>query len=103
MIDFQINYEPIHPGEILKVEFLDELKITQTQLAKDLGVTFTAINEIVHEKRGISIEMAFKLAKYFDMTPNFWINLQKNYEAYLFVYNEKSNKKLDRVKTLVRS
>ena len=103
MINFEIDYEPIHPGEILKIEFLDELQITQTQIAKDLGVTFASINEIIHGKRGISIEMAFKLAKYFDVTPNFWINLQKNYEAYLFAYNEKTNKKLDKVKVLVRN
>ncbi|MEK7434393.1 MAG: HigA family addiction module antitoxin [Cyanobacteriota bacterium] len=102
MIDFKIDYEPIHPGEILKEEFIDELGITQTQVAKDLGVTFAAINEIINGKRGISIEMAFKLAKYFDMTPNFWINLQKQYEAYLFIYNEKTNHKLDKVKKLVR-
>lgn len=103
MINFEIDYEPIHPGEILKIEFLDELQITQTQIAKDLGVTFASINEIIHGKRGISIEMAFKLAKYFDVTPNFWINLQKNYEAYLFTYSEKTNKKLDKVKVLVRN
>jgi addiction module HigA family antidote len=100
MSNFKIEYEPIHPGDILKTEFLDEMGITQSQLSKELGVTYAAINEIVHGKRGISIEMAFKLGKYFDMSADFWVNLQKQYEMYLFLYNEKTQSKLEKVKPL---
>jgi addiction module HigA family antidote len=100
MFNFKIEYEPIHPGDILKTEFLDDMGITQTQLAHDLGVTFAAINEIVHGKRGVSIEMAFKLGKYFNMAPEFWVNLQKQYEMFLFMCNEKTQGKLEKVKPL---
>lgn len=100
MFNFNVEYQPIHPGEILKLEFLDDLDITQSQFAKDLGVTYATINEIVHGKRGISLEMAFKMGKYFNMSPEFWVNLQKQYEIFLFTYNEKNKKKLEKVKVL---
>ena len=70
----------IHPGEVLKEEFLDLLKISQYRLAKDIHVEEIAISEIVRGKRGISILMALKLSKYFGTTPKFWVNLQNDYE-----------------------
>lgn len=98
MFNYKMEREPIHPGEILKTEFLDEMNISQVQLSKDLGITFPAVNEIVHGKRGISIEMAFKLAKYFNMSPDFWLNMQLQYEMHKFWHDEKKIAKLDRVK-----
>ena len=56
---------PTHPGQILKEDFLDELEITQTELAFALGTTFRTINEIINEKRNISTEMAIKLSNIF--------------------------------------
>jgi len=73
---------PTHPGEILKEEFLAPLELTQSQLAKDLLTSFRAINELVNEKRGITIEMALKLSKYFGTTPQLWLNLQNQYDLY---------------------
>jgi len=70
---------PTHPGEVLREEFLKPLRLPQTSLAREMEVSFRAINEIVNEKRGISAEMAIKLAKRFGATPEFWLNLQMKY------------------------
>ena len=73
---------PTHPGEILKEEFLTPLEMTQSHLAKALHTSFRAINELVNEKRGITVEMALKLSKYFGTTPQLWLNLQNQYDLY---------------------
>ncbi|MBN2286068.1 MAG: HigA family addiction module antidote protein, partial [Tissierellales bacterium] len=70
----------IHPGEILKEEFLDPMNITQYRLAKDINVPPRRINEIVLGKRGISTDTALRLGRYFSMSPEFWINLQTHYD-----------------------
>lgn len=98
MSDFKITREAIHPGEILKYEYLDEMGITQQQLSKDLDTTYAAINEIVNGKRGISTEMAYKLGKYFGISVKFWINLQTNYEMELFEKDSQKQDKLEKVK-----
>lgn len=71
---------PIHPGEILKEEFLDPLSITQYRLAKDIKVPPRRINEIVLGKRAISADTALRLGRYFDTSPEFWLNLQSRYD-----------------------
>ena len=73
-------HEPIHPGEILLKEFLEPMGISQYRLAKDLNVPIPRINAIVLGKRGISADTALRLAKYFGMTEQFWMNLQLRYE-----------------------
>jgi len=78
----EMELPPVHPGEVLREEFLKPLKITQTQLAKELGVSFRAINEIVNEKRAVSPEMAIKLAKRFKTSPQFWLELQMDYDLW---------------------
>jgi antitoxin HigA-1 len=70
----------IHPGEVLKEEFISPLGISQYKLAKDINVKEISISEIVRGKRGISTIMALKLSKYFGTTPNFWLNLQNEYD-----------------------
>ena len=62
----ELNRQPTHAGEILKEEFLVPLNMTQSHLAQALHTSFRAINELVNEKRGITTEMALKLAKYFE-------------------------------------
>ena len=74
------DYPPIHPGEVLREEFLTPLGISQYRLAKDIHVPARRINEIVLEKRGISADTALRLGRYFGMTPQFWINLQARYD-----------------------
>jgi addiction module HigA family antidote len=71
---------PIHPGEILKEEFLDPMNISQYRLAKDINVPPRRINEIVLGKRGISADTALRLGLYFSMSPEFWVNLQTHYD-----------------------
>jgi len=70
---------PVHPGLVLKDE-LAEIGISQVALAKHLGVLPKTINEICRGKRGISAEMAMKLARALGASPQFWLNLQKNWE-----------------------
>lgn len=79
---FKLNREPTHPGEMLEKEFLEPLCISQTELAKDLNTSFRTINEIVNAKRGISPEMAIKLARYFGTSEELWLNLQMQFDLY---------------------
>jgi antitoxin HigA-1 len=74
---------PIHPVEILSVEFLEPLGITQYRLAKDIGVPPRRINEIVKGKRGISADTALRLSRYFGLSERFWLNLQTRYDLEL--------------------
>jgi addiction module HigA family antidote len=72
--------EPITPGEILFEEFMEPLGISQNQLARDLNVSVPRINEIVNGKRAITSDTALRLARYFNTTPEFWMNLQQRYD-----------------------
>ena len=71
---------PIHPGEILREEYLEPLGITQHRLAVAIGVPPRRINEIVHGKRGITADTALRLARYFGTSERFFLNLQARYE-----------------------
>jgi antitoxin HigA-1 len=71
---------PVHPGEILKEEFLDPMAISQYRLAKNISVPPRRINEIVHGKRSISADTALRLGRFFGISPQFWINLQSHYD-----------------------
>ncbi len=72
--------QPIHPGEILQEEFLLPMKITQSRLAKDIGVSTQTINEIVQGKRSITPNTALRLSLYFGLSERFWLNLQSRYD-----------------------
>lgn len=74
------NRDPIHPGEILQKDFLDEMGITQAELAKRIGVTRQTINQLVSKKTGMTGGLAWKLSKEFGTTPEFWMNLHILYE-----------------------
>ncbi len=87
---FEREISPVHPGEILLEEFLKPLNMSQTELAKKLGVSYRTVNEIVNEKRSISPEMAIKLSAFFKTTPQFWMNLQRDYDLW------RTYKKLER-------
>ena len=71
---------PIHPGEILLEEFLKPMEISQYRLAKDISVPPRRINEIIHEKRGVSPDTALRLSRYFGTSESFWANLQSRYD-----------------------
>lgn len=70
----------IHPGEILKLEFLEPLNITPYRLSKDLGVAQTRISEILMGKRSITADTALRLSRYFGNSAQFWLNLQTQYD-----------------------
>lgn len=71
---------PIHPGEILREEFLSPLGMSANQLALALRVPATRINEIVNERRGITADTALRLSRYFGTSSKFWMNLQVSWE-----------------------
>lgn len=71
---------PIHPGEILLGEFLKPMNLSQNRLALDIRVPARRINEIVLGKRRITADTALRLARYFNMTPQFWLGLQMDYD-----------------------
>ena len=70
----------IHPGEILLEEFMIPMGISQNRLALDIRVPVPRINAIVHRRRAISADTALRLGRYFKMEPQFWLNLQTNYD-----------------------
>lgn len=71
---------PIPPGEILLEEFLTPMNLSQNKIATDLGVPPRRINEIVHGKRRMTTDTALRLAHYFEMSPEFWLGLQMDYD-----------------------
>lgn len=77
-----IYREPTHPGEMLLKEFLEPMNLTQKEFSIHVGWTYARLNEIVHGKRGISADSALTLADVFQMEPDFWLNLQKNWELW---------------------
>jgi addiction module HigA family antidote len=71
---------PIHPGEILRADFLEPLRLSMNRLALDLHVPVTRITEIVHGRRAITPDTALRLARYFNTSARFWLNLQSAYD-----------------------
>lgn len=71
-----ISREPIHPGEFLREDYMPELDLSVAELAKKLGVTRQTVNDIVREKRGLSVDMCLRLARLFGTSPQFWLNMQ---------------------------
>lgn len=80
---FKNSMRPIHPGEILREDFLVPLEMSANALANKLGVTPARINEIVREKRVVTADTALRLAKFFGGSAQFWLNLQSTYELRL--------------------
>lgn len=72
--------KPVHPGEVLLEEFLKPMVLSQNRLALDIRVPARRINEIVQGKRRITADTALRLARYFGMTPQFWLGLQMDYD-----------------------
>ncbi len=73
-------YPPIHPGEMLREEWLEPLGMNVNQLANALGVARQNVYDIANEKRGVSAEMALRLARWSGMRPGFWLALQSHYD-----------------------
>lgn len=82
MIRIPTNREPTHPGEMLLEEFLIPMDMTQRELANAIHVPYQRVNEIINKKRGVSPSTALRLAKFFKMSEDFWVNLQLRWDLY---------------------
>jgi addiction module HigA family antidote len=82
MVSVPSNREPTHPGEMLVKEFLEPMHITQRQVADAIHVPYRRINELVNQKRGITPSTALRLARFFDVSPGYWLNLQARWDLY---------------------
>jgi addiction module HigA family antidote len=85
---------PIHPGEILRADFMEPLRLSMNRLALDLRVPVTRVAEIVHERRAITPDTALRLARYFNTSATFWLNLQSAYD--LEVAQDKLSRTIER-------
>jgi antitoxin HigA-1 len=88
---------PVHPGETLREDFLSPLGLTANGLAMELRVPATRVNDIVRGRRAITADTALRLARYFGTTPQFWMNLQANYDLEL-AEDERGSEIADRVR-----
>lgn len=77
-----LERRPIHPGEILREDFLPEYGLSVTGLAEAAGVSRQSMNELLRERRALSPEMALRLSKLFGNSPEFWLNLQRNVDLW---------------------
>ena len=93
-----MRLDPVHPGEVLKHDFMEPFALSSTALAVAIGVTPARINEIVRRRRGITAETALRLAKYFNTDAQSWMNLQDRYE--LAVAERAAAKALKRIRPL---
>ena len=81
---------PTHPGEMLLEEFVKPLGITQSALARRLGISFPRLNEIVHRKRGVTTDTALRLARVVGMSPDFWLGLQQDWDLWHAMRGERA-------------
>ena len=82
MVRIPTDREPTHPGEMLLEEFLTPMGLTQRDLAEAIHVPYQRINEIINGRRGITPSTALRLARFFDMSADFWLNLQLRWDVY---------------------
>ena len=82
MIRVPTHRQPTHPGEMLLEEFLRPMELTQRELATAVHVPYQRINELVNGKRGMTSSTALRLAKFFNVSPGFWMNLQLRWDLY---------------------
>ncbi len=76
-------YKPVHPGRIIRDDYVEPLELTIGGLAQSLGVTRQTMTAIINERSGVSPEMALRLSEAFDTTPELWMTMQRNYDLYL--------------------
>lgn len=78
----KIKRKPTHPGNILREDYLIPLEISVTEMAMNLGISRKTLSKILNEKGSITPDMALRLARAFDTTPDLWLNLQKNFDLW---------------------
>lgn len=91
-------HAPVHPGELLREEFLEPLGLSAYRVAKEIGVPEQRIGQIVREKRGISADTALRLSRYFGMSESYWTNAQAHYERELA--KDRAGEEIERIRPL---
>lgn len=89
--------QPIHPGKIIKEDYLKPLSLTITEMATTLGISRKTLSKILNERGTVTPDMALRLSRAFDTTPDLWLDLQKNYDLW---QAEHRSKEWLRVKSL---
>lgn len=95
------NYQkikPIHPGEIIREEFMLPLHLTSEKLAQDLKLVPQAVEAVIQEKKSLTMDLICRLSAYFDLPVEFWWNLQKRYELGTSVWQEELNQRQKEIK-----
>lgn len=82
MVRIPTKRTPTHPGEMLLEEFLVPMEITQRELANAIHVPYQRVNELVNQKRGVTPSTALRLARFFNVSPDFWLSLQVRWDLY---------------------
>ena len=95
MVRVPTHRAPTHPGEMLLEEFLTPMGLTQKKLADSIHVPYQRINEIINERRGITPKTALRLAKFFNVSADFWMNLQLRWD--LYYANQEESAQLKRI------
>ncbi len=93
MVRIPTKRVPTHPGEMLLEEFLNPMEITQRELADAIHVPYQRVNELVNQKRGVSPSTALRLARFFSVSADFWLNLQVRWDLYKAQQSEKEELK----------
>jgi len=91
MVNIPTNSTPTHPGEMLVEEFLKPMEITQRELADAIHVPYQRIDELVNRKRGVTPSTALRLARFFGMSADVWLNLQMRWDLYKVNESEKQD------------
>ncbi len=94
MIRIPTHRAPTHPGEMLLEEFLLPMRLSQQELAKAIYVSYRSINDLVNRRRKMTLSMALRLAKYFGVSADFWMNLQLRWDLYHAEQSEGKNLKM---------
>ncbi len=82
MVRIPTHRTPTHPGEMLLEEFLVPMGLTQRELATGIHVPYQRVNDLIHQRRGVTPSTALRLAKFFGTTPEFWMNLQSRWDLF---------------------
>lgn len=76
------NRPPVHPGEMLLEEFIKPLGISQSEFARKTGISFPRLSEIIHERRGVTVDTALRFSQVLGTTPGFWMNMQQDWDLW---------------------
>ena len=95
--------KPFTPGEILLEEFMQPYGLTQDELAKRILVTRRRINEIINGKRSITPDTALRLGKIFDMSPDYWLNLQTKIDLWTELHDKKIQRELRKIEVMTKA